>query len=519
MTLSTNGYYYDSWLVFFCINTRQNKSFHASLLQFAFQVSGVLLVVMCTDRVELTSHMRRTFHQRLIQVIICIICFAGAIYQISQISLIYFSYATSSAVELKIPNHYKIDSLTFCTRYIDVLDFKRIREDNKSRNWFLTLTAYWIRRYQDELTISEILKYTPKESDFIDNASYRRKSTFKLFECDSTSCAKFFTIRRFVYLEYICYTVDAQYKNESLSYQALTITPSAAGEIFDITLSDKLNDSHLIKIVSHEPGTLPYKSLQNVARQQREFDESRAANFNSFTSSAVKLLIHRLPAPYDTMCVDYKSFGFVRRYDAIQICITQKVVQYFNKLPFSVIVDEPINLSVISYLDIENKAKTAKLIEFENECTKKYPHEDCISEISFTATHTDVGDRLSLRLITATSPFTNIKFVTQTSFVQVVSVVMSTASTWTSFAVISLNPVFLFTHMKGAVRHFSRWFTRDSESTVHPQRDIHPVNASINTATLLDHLKHQRKIYQLVCHIENRIKRLEMKIANHPQRN
>lgn len=447
---------------------------------------------------------RKPAHLRLLQLLFSAVCFAGAVYQISQLAAIYFAYATSSIVELKVPKEYLIDSLTFCTRYIDVLDFEQLRKDDPQRDWTGdNLNEFWVRKYQDELSISDIFKYTPREEYFIDHVEFRRRGTFKVFECDASNCTEFFTVKRFIYLEYICYTVDANYKNETLSYEALTITPSAPGQILGIVVAEQLEKSHLIKIVSHAPNSIPYVSLQNVPVKQRLFDEKkREANYNSFVSSSVKLSMRRLPPPYDTMCENYTLKGYTKRYDAIQDCVKWQVLGRFDKLPFSVAIRDPVDLKILSYFDLENSTVTNTLFALQAECVQLNQRDDCASEIPFTMTEAHAGDRMNLKLITATSPFTKITVVTQTTFVQLVSIAMSTASTWTGFAVISLNPSLWYPAFKGLMGRLCHLSHKKSESDeTNDSQDNSPV----------EKIKWQNlQLYRQIGRIESRVRLMEM---------
>src|SRR5438094_13114 len=75
----------------------------------------------------------------LISLVYATACLVGLLYQICLISNLYFKYHANSEIKIEIETTIKPKALSFCSRYVDHLDFARIRhEDPNRQNWTLS---------------------------------------------------------------------------------------------------------------------------------------------------------------------------------------------------------------------------------------------------------------------------------------------------------------------------------------------------------------------------------------------
>ena len=96
------------------------------------------------------------------------------------------------------------------------------------------------------------------------------------------------------------------------------------------------------------------------------------------------LINKRLPAPFTSDCVDYPKIGFQSSNDCIKACLVNSTLEHFKKLPFSVIVEEPLEFKHISNSDVTNRTFTRMLNKFESSCQTECRKDDCYEEYSIT---------------------------------------------------------------------------------------------------------------------------------------
>lgn len=166
------------------------------------------------------------------------------------------------------------------------------------------------------------------------------------------------------------------------------------------------------------------------------------------------------------------------------------------------------------------------LFQFENECMNINKRDDCLSEISLTDTRSVTYDKFKLSLYTAYSPSTEIRTIRQTDFVEFLTVVMSTVSTWSGLEIISLNPVFLFLYFHGRVRMLKRLFKGHSSRKTFPKAQVIalrttvarpqvplPERANANDSPIeslfIKYLTRQRQLTHALVNVEHRLKNLE----------
>lgn len=491
---------------------------------------------------ESSSSHHQSLKVRLLDWFFSSLCVVGAIVQIHHIAKIYFAYGTSSTIEIKIPGIINLDTFSICIRYTDILNYEQIQLDNSSRaDWKLTTTADGIRKYQNELKLDELFRYTPNKTNLIEQITFRRHGSYELNTCNGIDCLGNFSVERFVYLEYICYSITPLYLNETFSYQSLALTPSAPGEIFKVQFADSMKKSELMKSLSHKPHVLPYVGLPITPVKRRAYNIlNDTAKYNYFTSSTVKLVVNKLPPPHETLCRNYSLLDFTSRIQAIQDCIKTNVYSKLHKVPFSYIVldsmTSELNKNLVSYIDTVDPKVTSLLFESERICMAKYRNDDCHLETSFTSTESNTGELFEIRLVTPSTPFTTINTAQQTNFIEFITVVMSTASTWTGLAIISFNPVSIFFTLKDKFNLILRLMKKNSisrrnilkhslsSSSINGNNFKIQVTNKSQTSNLSDQMKtidsnslaylmkytvRQRELLQSMAHIEYRIRKLE----------
>lgn len=388
-----------------------------------------------------------------------VLCVIGAFFQVSQLAFSYFQYQTTSVVEIVTGTSYKPQTLNMCIRYTDILNYSAIRETNTSRSdWERTTEPAVVREMQQSLSAREIFLYTPEPRETITSAKFRRANSFEQHSCNSSDCYSLFYTGKYIYLEYICYFFRPLI-NQSMSSHSISVTPSAAGQIFSIKLKSVFNDSIIYRICFDALDSLPYQALPLAPVKKRSTNsdsEQKSGNgshqhpqlFNSIITSFNQLRTDLLPPPYDTQCEYYTRRDFISRAHCIQDCMNSSVYDAMKKVPFSVIVNRSIDAHILSYHDLSENHVTAQLLLFENSCRSKCSRLDCHSILTLTEVHEEAGDEITVFLHLSSAPFTKITALKQIELVEFLASAMSSFSTWTGIAIISFNPIAFYYTVK-----------------------------------------------------------------------
>ena len=134
-----------------------------------------------------------------------VFCFLGFLFQLQQVSDLYFHFYTTSKTEFHIREVDDYQSLVFCPRWYDILDSKQL------------LTKYGIQlvapksdqemdRLLGSLTIKQILELTPAVSTVIYDCMIREDNISAPILITKEECYRIFKVIQSVNGERICYT-------------------------------------------------------------------------------------------------------------------------------------------------------------------------------------------------------------------------------------------------------------------------------------------------------------------------
>lgn len=296
--------------------------------------------------------------------------------------------------------------MTLCYRYFELLDFEAMN-GIKNKKWTSKKDAQTIREVQKSLTISEIFNLTPTINDAIDGCRFRRPGSYQLFQFDNQiDCNQHFKINKFFILEYICYryqfiiNANNQSNDVKFSVQELANSPAGAGQIYSMSIPSVFNRMRVGKYLLHPSKRFPYKEIEysTVIESHKELSTSDGAtdsnnnnNINQpkmasgiYTLTNYALDIIRLPPPFATNCFDYQDIDRQSRTDCHQRCVKVKAIEAMDMVPFSSIEADPVNLTSISYLDLQNESIVEAMFDMYQMCDEECRRDDCEEYTYFT---------------------------------------------------------------------------------------------------------------------------------------
>lgn len=262
-------------------------------------------------------------------------CTIGLLYQVYEVSDLFFAYRTQTAVQIAMETNIVIPSFSICFRAIDfVLNRKKSgRKYPKTRD-ANTLPKIPVDLVMDVLgstTVHEILREAPEPKVLMSSCRLRQSDFYSLmYYNDHTDCNKLFNVTSYVFREFVCYHV--QKANVSMyNLWQVSFVPEYFNLLYSISFDIRLfYDVQFFTVYVHEPDTsMLFDSAQTriFRRLKRDSVQTVQATYRSVTN-------HRLPSPYDTNCSNlagrHKSFTEL----ALE-CMNNQTIEKLGKIFFA----------------------------------------------------------------------------------------------------------------------------------------------------------------------------------------
>lgn len=395
--------------------------------------------------------MRKRNLLKLISNIVFISIVAGGmLYQIESVGELYFQYDTVTKVDIDIAEVSVSRSISACLRYSDLLDYESLAKDEGRKDWYFTgLDEKRIRYYQDHLNVKEIFDNTPQEEEVLDKIILRINGSSRLTEFNHSNVLDYFNVEKFLYLEYMCYTVTKINGSDQVApYQKIAISSLMSGLVYDITFTSAVQRVDSLKIVGHMPYSRPYRSIRSTSTLQRGYSQSKGLvvkNFYEIYQSY--FIVNNLKPPYETQCFDYREIGFLTRDSCVETCINEEVNTKLKMVPFTFITtNKNTTLDMVCYNDVINDDFARKLFDIEEFCEKeKCKWRACWEATSVTIVNDyEGGDNFHIRLVLPLTPSYNVFVVALLEFIDFFSYVTSILSTYTGVSALLLSPMNVF---------------------------------------------------------------------------
>ena len=359
----------------------------------------------------------------------------GLTWNIINISLIYFSFPVITEISSEIETIYHPTNLQFCVRYTDLISKSMIHK--KSDNVQFNSDDDKIRYIQQVIKVNEIFQSTPGEGNFIQHCFFRHRNSFESFHYENEKCFHFFSVKRSVYTEYLCYEVSV--KDENMNQTAITrhysVSTIFKGIPTFMKLSPIMNNAKVTLIALSKPGSYPYSEL-SIAPQAPIIDRN-------VMLSPLKIETHLLPRPYKTACINYQKIGFETSDLCYSNCTYKWTMNKLGKLPYSVLLsDQKIDMNVLSYFDLVNSTIGLMVRKIQEKCNHECSMKDCTKETYVTkAMYTSNLERSwKISILVPGDPKVTVRTQAKLTLTEFIILLMSTISTWTSFSIWHLNP-------------------------------------------------------------------------------
>ena len=371
--------------------------------------------------------------QMLVSFIFQCICFAGMLFQLTQVFEMYLRYKVESKLEISIPEVIKAHTLTICS-------FLGLLADGKS----LERISY------ENKTAADVLKNTRSRELFSILAVVKVKGNW-IRKRGEMPPDMYFKRSKFMFSSQVCYQYEP--RNFSLvEIDAVSGNGMTVGTIYDIYIEPEL---YVFKPILHSErfpfsaisasqfvshGTKGYKAEE--AKAKKTGNETEKYVINNWTKTHPQNVVtERLKEPYETRCFDYQKIGLESRKECLHKCKLDQSIAWLNKLPPDVIISEKYELQFITGRERDELDAYKKILKV---CATFCDRPACHETITITKMSQLAFSQFIVTHEIPFSPWFKIQYRSIMSLIDLITYTMSTIGMYTGFSFMTVNPETVF---------------------------------------------------------------------------
>ena len=356
---------------------------------------------------------------------------AGLLYQVTEVSGLYFKYETKTAIVQSISGPVTPPHVCLCVRYTDLI------HGPKGMRRAATLEERFV--YQSRLTIKEIFDLTPAANHSLTWCAYR--SNDSMHSLVSTSeCYSLFNVSKFYTQDLMCYNVDPLIKTTYL-INRVAHSLYFSHMMFAVRFSKAFNAADKIHVIAFY-GEYPWIS-RNYASITTRLADYRKMTFknNKYYVSFLWNKYLLLPAPFDTNC---SRVPIEQSSECKKSCMIDQLIK-INKVPSSEFITDPIDLPHVNFYDLNDSSTRAFVLHAEALCSSRCDANPCYTDITstFMDAHTELEIPDQVITIHSRIPLAPVITVTSSealSLVEYLVYVGGCCGTWLGISVLSFDP-------------------------------------------------------------------------------
>ena len=373
-----------------------------------------------------------------------LLCLIGCDYQITKISLEYFTFKTTTKTTFQIDSNVNDPSIVYCTRYTDIIDRTNYKKYGINRKYRYNSTE--VLNDTSKVTISDIFHLTPDSNDTITGCEIRRDE-YKTLDYLHDYCYTLFRVTKYQEGTFICYQFQTSDVNSNFKCDQSALAYIGFNVLYRITMHPRFLLSNTLKLISFIPNNFdnPILNLPSISRRFHSYrvrygnDEPENSKHNNFLISGDLYSITRLEKPYDTKCTkneEYAEFACRRRCSIAAF----KRHGYFPSTEYTL---SPLPIKHMNTIVMLNKTLLQDTKTRTNICRKICKQKSCSERFSVT----DVSSTAYLRngSVSLTSscskrPMVIIEYLPRITLMEFVMYISSAFGIWFGISVFSINP-------------------------------------------------------------------------------
>ena len=373
-----------------------------------------------------------------------LVCLLGFFYQITQISLQYFAFKTSTKITFERDNKFIDPSIIFCTRYTDIIDRTNYQKYGiqPRRTYNFNETYFDMKK----LTMKDIFDLTPDPNEVIMGCEYR-ENDYGVKTLTRSQCYSKFHVVKYYEGTFICYLFRTKIEDSKFRYEETALSYDSFNELYMLNLHPRFLSSNAIKVISFIPGggnasvfNIPFISRRYYVFQLRYgHDPPETSKMNYLQVSGDIYSIKRLKKPHDTNCVENSE-------EAESPCRRRCNIASFKKhglYPPNEFITEPRNIKPFNIFTLENATILRDVKTSNDNCMRKCSKNACKTWYSVSNLQTLpllYNNTLSVVSLCSNRPNVVIIHFPRISFMDLILYSSSSLGLWFGFSVLSMNP-------------------------------------------------------------------------------
>lgn len=361
----------------------------------------------------------------LVEKIIFVLAFVGFCYQVVQVSKEYFAFKVMYRVKSVMSREVRAVNINICVPYIETLIPEILQKDTGSLA-------------SDNLTISQILMYTPSPEDVISSCRFRDRN-IRMIAASRDQCYDRYTVNKNYVQSYVCYHVMEK-TTTPLVMELITHGIDEPLVIGSIVLSEVFNNVTTIHAV---PSGGPLPAL--ISRDYVDIVTlSRKDNTGTILLiSPSWFSTQELPFPYASRCIPRGNSLLASPYYRLtSACIRQRVGM-MNRVPVTEYISDPINMTHVTDEDMRSETFAASIRKVYGDCYTEHSHEVNYCRLAYSTARTRVVKTskpgIAITMQTQRSPDTLSQAVAVVQFIEYFSFVCSCFGTWFGASFMSIS--------------------------------------------------------------------------------
>ena len=368
-------------------------------------------------------------YRKLCEIFFFITCISGFLFQLHQVSQVYFRYQTTSKILIHVREIDEFPSIFFCPAFYYLLNRSEYKNYGISseipNNYSKILTEL------STLTVKQILELTPNTLSIIKSCEIRDDNTSTFVQQNSSECYNFFEIIKSVNGERICYRIAPRNVTKySTGNAASSLTDVTS--VYKITFNPFFGRPRFGFIISHfSHGADPLYSRMFAAK----FKNEKTINESTFCVYGQAKEIIKLPDPYDTRCRPHH-----KRQVCYEDCLIARL-SIINRMPWSGFHTKPLNILLFTPLDYNNETMARVAHNSFNQCHQECKiRAECNTRLTITTTFMYSSLNFVIEAMIPSQPFTEIAAIPLVTLVEYMVQVGSCFGVWFGLSVVSFNP-------------------------------------------------------------------------------
>jgi hypothetical protein len=391
----------------------------------------------------------------------------GFLMQSGYISYKYFKYETTTKVTIETKALIRPPTTTFCARYIDLMDARRLRKEKgirikqlptgrKSRNASRKYTATDVHYRQSYLlTVKDIFDYTPATADTLKDCRVRDMNNIRgVTNHTVAGCYSLFNVTKFYMQAFICYNFNPSEAISSFSIEEISHSYRFEMATYGLYLPRKFFLSRTIYLMLG-PEKYPHVSRSYGAYMRTMLHLKMITYANDYLIQNKVTSINLLPPPYDSMCfVDHD-------YSLAAECLIEKMrSKRMDRVPNTEIIRQAYDVRHVLWNDDTNLTMRLLLDESYQECQFITERQKCRYSFSETqvamAANPDFQGQLRLRAMGPHAPNVLVTSHAQFGASEFFIYVFSCAGIWLGISIVHFNPLLLVAVMLKKAKQYQK---------------------------------------------------------------